>query len=193
MPLQLVKMQPALTLWRLMLGSGDQPAEVLPASCVADQQGERRIVFQRELRAEDGLDAEGLGGFLEADRAVDIVVVGQCQAGHAQTRRFGQHGVGRCDAAQQAVGGMGAEFNVVDVGHGCVSGRAIMSSASIQFPNRRGEAATRRFLFTRQLRTIHRVAPTPVFVMFNHKPAGSPRHRRAGRDRSPAPLPLPAA
>ena len=36
--------------------------------------------FDSQFSAEDGLDVESLSGFLEADRAVDIVVVGQRQA-----------------------------------------------------------------------------------------------------------------
>ena len=72
--------------------------------------------FDGEFGAEDGLEAQGLGGFLEADGAVDVVVIGQGQPGHTQARRFRQQGFGRCRAAQQAVGGMGVEFDVV--GHG---------------------------------------------------------------------------
>ena len=46
--------------------------------------------------------------FLEADGAVDIVVVGQRQAGQAQVGRTRDQGFRRRGSAQQAVGGMGA-------------------------------------------------------------------------------------
>ena len=65
-----------------------------------------------EFSAEDGLDAEGLRRFLEADGAVDIVVVGQRQALHAQVSGARGQALRRRCPAQQAVGGVGVEFDV---------------------------------------------------------------------------------
>ena len=54
-----------------------------------------------------------MSGFLEADGAIDIVVVGQRQPAHAQVSGARDEGFRRRGPAQQTVGGMGVEFNVI--------------------------------------------------------------------------------
>ena len=169
-PGELLEMQQAFALGRLMLGLGDQPAEVLPARFVGDEEGEgvpltpgprerftsppnpplhcngeggfffRRLGFYGEFGAEDGLDVEGLRRLLEADRAVDIVVVGEGEAGQAQASGFGHEALRRRCPAQQAVGGVGAEFDVGGVGHVLTTESAEGAEIILPAQHRKGRA-----------------------------------------------------
>ena len=121
---ELVEVKQAFAFGGLALGLGDEPAEVLPAGFVGDEEGEGMVAFDGEFGAEDGLEAEGAGGLLEGDGAVDVVVVGEGEAGHAEAGGFGDEGFGRGGAAQQAVGGVGAELDVVGLGHGLFTAEA---------------------------------------------------------------------
>ena len=117
--LQYARRQQRLAFRRVVACRRDQRAEVAPAGRVLDQQRQvLRIAVsvlrrEREFRAEDRANARRLCRLLELDCAVDRIVIGQRQRGHPQRRRpLDQFLRGR-SAVEQAVAGMGVQFDIL--------------------------------------------------------------------------------
>ena len=78
-----------------------------------------RVAFEGEFGTQDWLNIQRLSRLLKADRAIDIIVIGQRQPAHAEVGRLCGKRLRRRGAAQQAVSGVRTQFDVVGgVGHG---------------------------------------------------------------------------
>jgi hypothetical protein len=69
---------------RVCVRRRDQPAEVRVALRRLDEDGHVRAVGESQLGAGNGAHAEMLGRVRELERAVDPVVVGECECGIAE-------------------------------------------------------------------------------------------------------------
>ena len=94
------------------LGAADEVSEVVPAVLVFDEEGEVGAALQGELGAEDGVDAVLVGGAQEAGGAVDGVVVGEGQGGHAELGGAAHEVFGVAGAVEEGEVGVGVEFGV---------------------------------------------------------------------------------
>ncbi len=104
--------QPGRPLGLVPVSQSEQPAQVGVAPPTLGQEGEVAIVLQRHLRPQDRLDASFLGRAHKADRSVQPVVVCQGQRRHPALRRLSRQLLWSADSIQQAVAGMGVEFDV---------------------------------------------------------------------------------
>ena len=77
---------------------------------------EARGFDEVEFAADDRLDAFGLGGVVELDRAVKIAVVGERESLHPQLRRAIHQPVDPARAVEQAVVGMDVEVDEILIG-----------------------------------------------------------------------------
>jgi hypothetical protein len=138
---------PRLVIEALEVGVGDELEEVLVAGEVLGEQAEvedgfalvvgaallleARSFDEVELAADERLDALGLGGVVELDRAVEIAVIGEGDGGHAELDRAVHQPVDPAAAVEQAVVGVDVEVDEVFVGgrHGGGSNNLIAGGA----------------------------------------------------------------
>ena len=79
----------------------DQPAQIRVSLRGLGEQDELRPVAQRDCRAGDRLDAKGLRGVRERERAVNAVAIGQREGRVPEAVCFGEELVRRCGSIQK--------------------------------------------------------------------------------------------
>ena len=124
-----LKVGARLVIEALEVGVGDELQEVLVAGEVLGDEAEVEdglavvigaAVFleaggfdEVELAADDGLDALGLGGVVELDRAVEIAVVGKGEGGHAEFHGPVHEPVDAAGAIEEAVVAVDVEMDEI--------------------------------------------------------------------------------
>ena len=125
---QVGQCQPRRALGLSPVRQGDELAEVGVAARRLGQQRQVRCavtVRQRDLRAQQRLDPRRFRRADEGHGPVQPVVIGEGQRGHFQGRRVFDQSLRRDHAVQQAVAGMGVQFDVLSASAPLTSATAV--------------------------------------------------------------------